>query len=419
MSETFLPELPQELWRAGELELAHGVRQFLQVMRVASAAMGRFLAEIESRGSKDLYGYGSTAAWFADVAGLSRAEAGPIVKRAIALNPTRALDGTEVPAVAPTTAAVAAEGLIGEHRIDQILDILKRLPADTSAEDREHAEKVLANLARDAGPRQVTKAEEDILGWLDPDGNEPKDPEPKQPRREVTLERRRDGFWKLTGLLDDELGARTAAALEAYAKPRPVDEFGQADLRMKCERQGDAWAELLDLAIACPDQPGTSGYRTLVHVTIGLEELKTGIGKACLDFVGEMTARDARMAACDCLMLPVVMNAAGEPLDVGRLRRFVTPGQRRALNIRDRGCVFPGCHRKPKNCHAHHIHHWADGGPTDLRNLVLLCGFHHRLIHHGDWQVRMAADGLPEFIPPQYLDPLRRSRRNTLHRAPA
>ncbi|MFC9255287.1 HNH endonuclease, partial [Amycolatopsis thailandensis] len=124
MSETFLPELPQELWRAGELELAHGVKQFLRVMRVASAAMGRFLAEIESWGSKDLYGYGSTAAWFADVAGLSRGEAQSVVKRAIALNPTRALDGGEVPAVAPTTAAVAAEGLIGEHRIDQILDIL-------------------------------------------------------------------------------------------------------------------------------------------------------------------------------------------------------------------------------------------------------------------------------------------------------
>ncbi|MFC3489599.1 HNH endonuclease signature motif containing protein, partial [Amycolatopsis roodepoortensis] len=132
-------------------------------------------------------------------------------------------------------------------------------------------------------------------------------------------------------------------------------------------------------------------------------------------FVGTMTAREARLAACDCLMLPIVLSAAGEPLDVGRLRRFVTPGQRRALNIRDGGCAFPGCHRKPKNCHAHHIHHWADGGLTDLRNLVLLCGFHHRLIHHGDWEVRMAADGLPEFIPPQYRDPLRQPRRNTLH----
>ncbi|WP_394359271.1 DUF222 domain-containing protein [Amycolatopsis sp. SB7-3] len=415
MSETFLPELPQELWRAGKLELAHGVQHALQVIRIATACLGQFLAEIESRGAKDLYGHGSTASWLAEIAGLSRGEAGPIVKRAIALNPTRALDGTEVPPVAPATAAVAAQGLVGDERIDQILEILKRLPADTSAEDRESAEKILAELAPNAGPRQLAGAEAKLQGWLNPDGNEPKDPEPKEPRREITLERRKDGFWKLTGLLDDETGARTAAALEAYARPRPVDEFGQADLRMKCERMGDAWAELLDLAIACPDQPGTSGYRTLVHVTVGLEELKSGLGTACLDFVGTMTAREARLASCDCLMVPVVMGASGEPLDMGRLRRFVTPGQRRALNIRDGGCAFPGCHRKPKNCHAHHIHHWADGGPTDLRNLVLLCGFHHRLIHHGDWEVRMAPDGLPEFIPPQYRDPLRQPRRNTLH----
>ncbi|MFI7119687.1 DUF222 domain-containing protein [Amycolatopsis sp. NPDC049868] len=415
MSETFLPELPQELWRAGKLELAHGVEQSLQVIRVATACLGRFLAEIEDRGVKDLYGYGRTDKWFADMAGLSVGEARAVVNRALALNPTRALDGTEVPPVAPATAAVAAQGLVGDERIDQILEILKNLPADTSAEDRESAEKILADLAPNAGPRQLADAEAKLQGWLNPDGNEPKDPEPKGPRREITLERRKDGFWKLTGLLDDETGARTAAALEAYAQPRPVDEFGQADLRMKCERMGDAWAELLDLAIACPDQPGTSGYRTLIHVTIGLEELKSGLGTACLDFVGTMTAREARLAACDCLMLPVVMSAAGEPLDLGRLRRFVTPGQRRALNIRDGGCAFPGCHRKPKNCHAHHIHHWADGGPTDLRNLVLLCGFHHRLIHHGDWEVRMAADGLPEFIPPQYRDPLRQPRRNTLH----
>ncbi|RSN24726.1 HNH endonuclease, partial [Amycolatopsis sp. WAC 01416] len=255
MSETFLPELPQELWRASKLELAHGVQQSLQVIRMATAGLGRYLAEIESRGVKDLYGYGRTANWFADIAGLSVGEARAVVNRAIALNPTRALDGTEVPAVAPATAAVAAEGLVGDERLDQILEILKKLPADTSAEDRASAEKILANLARDAGPRQLVDAEQNLLAWLDPDGNEPKDPEPTEPRREITLERRKDGYWKLTGLLDDETGARTAAALEAYAAPRPVGEFGQADLRMKCERMGDAWVDILDLAIACPDQP--------------------------------------------------------------------------------------------------------------------------------------------------------------------
>ncbi|MFJ4105459.1 HNH endonuclease signature motif containing protein [Amycolatopsis japonica] len=415
MPETTIPELPQELWRAGKLELAHGVTHLLQVMRVASAGLGKFLAEIESRSAEDLFGYGSAASWLADVARISLGDAQDMVNRALALNPAPSVGG-EVAVFAPATAAAAEDGALGEQHIDLILEILRKIPSDVPVEDRAGAEKILADLARDAGPKQIAEAGADLLAHLAPDGNEPKDPEPAPPRREVFVERRKDGFWKLSGLLDPETGARTAAALDAYAAKRPVDEFGQADHRTLPQRRGDAWAELLDLAIACPDQPGTSGYRTLVHVTVGLDALKTGLGTACLDFVGRITAREARLAACDCLMIPVVLGAAGEPLDVGRMKRFVTPGQRRALNIRDGGCAFPGCHRAPKHCHAHHIRHWADGGPTDLRNLVLLCSFHHRLIHHGDWQVRMAPEGIPEFVPPQYLDPLQVPRRNTLHR---
>ncbi|MGW4134725.1 DUF222 domain-containing protein [Amycolatopsis japonica] len=375
MPEATIPELPQELWRAGKLELAHGVTHLLQVMRVASAGLGNFLAEIESRGAEDLFGYGSAASWLADVARISLGDAQDMVNRALALNPAPSVGG-EVAVFAPATAAAAEDGALGEQHIDLILEILRKIPSDVPVEDRAGAEKILADLARDAGPKQIAEAGADLLAHLDPDGNEPKDPEPAPPRREVFVERRKDGFWKLSGLLDPETGARTAAALDAYAAKRPVDEFGQADHRTLPQRRGDAWAELLDLAIACPDQPGTAGYRTLVHVTVGLDALKTGLGTACLDFVGRITAREARLAACDCLMIPVVLGAAGEPLDVGRMKRFVTPGQRRALNIRDGGCAFPGCHRAPKHCHAHHIRHWADGGPTDLRNLVLLCSFH-------------------------------------------
>ncbi len=404
--------LPQELWRAGKLELAHGVTHALELMRSASAMLGTYLAEIESRGAQDLFGYASAARWLEDVARISRGEALNLLNRALALNPTRAMDGTEIPAFAPATAGAAAEGAIGDTHVDRIVEVLRKIPDHVPGEDRDDAEKQLADLARQAGPREITKLGARLLAYLDPDGDEPKDPDPAPPRRELTLERRKDGFWKLNGLLDDELGTRTAAAIEAYAQKRPVDEFGQADHRTVPQRQGDAWADLLDLAIACPDQPGTCGYRTMVTVTVGFEELKSGVGKACLDFVGEMTAREARMAACDCLMLPMVMSAAGEPLDVGRMKRFVTPGQRRALNLRDRGCCFPGCQRKPKRCHAHHLEHWVDGGLTDLCNLCLLCSFHHRLIHHGDWEVRMAVDGLPEFIPPQYIDPLKTPRRS-------
>ncbi len=89
-----------------------------------------------------------------------------------------------------------------------------------------------------------------------------------------------------------------------------------------------------------------------------------------------------------------------EVLDVGRLHRLVTPALWRALVCRDRHCAFPGCTRPPLMCHAHHIVHWLHGGTTKLHNLVLLCGHHHRLIHHTPWQVRIGTDGHPEFLPP-------------------
>ncbi|WP_414935548.1 hypothetical protein [Amycolatopsis sp. cmx-11-51] len=99
MSETevsVLPEPPQELWRAGKLELAHGVTHALEVMRAASAVLGTYVAEIESSGVNDLYGYGSTWSWLADTARISRGDAEKIVNRTLVLNPTRALDGTEI-----------------------------------------------------------------------------------------------------------------------------------------------------------------------------------------------------------------------------------------------------------------------------------------------------------------------------------
>jgi hypothetical protein len=91
---------------------------------------------------------------------------------------------------------------------------------------------------------------------------------------------------------------------------------------------------------------------------------------------------------------------------------------RRALVLRDGGCAFPGCDRPPRWCDGHHVKHWADGGPTCLDNAVLVCGFHHRLLHHGGWHVRIAADRLPEFLPPAWIDPAQVPRRNTYHRRP-
>jgi hypothetical protein len=59
---------------------------------------------------------------------------------------------------------------------------------------------------------------------------------------------------------------------------------------------------------------------------------------------------------------------------------------------------------------------WYQRGATDLHNLCLLCVYHHRLVHEANWIIRIAPDGIAEFIPPATIDPQRRPRRNNLHR---
>jgi 5-methylcytosine-specific restriction protein A len=111
-------------------------------------------------------------------------------------------------------------------------------------------------------------------------------------------------------------------------------------------------------------------------------------------------------------VVPIVLDGAGQPLDVGRASRTVPDGLRRAVTARDRGCAHPGCTRPPSWCHIHHIHPWEHGGATALNNLVMLCTLHHREIHTSEWSVRIAPDGQPEFLPPPWIDPQQRPRRN-------
>ena len=101
-----------------------------------------------------------------------------------------------------------------------------------------------------------------------------------------------------------------------------------------------------------------------------------------------LTATALRRLACDAGVLPVVMGGNGQVLDLGRTNRTVSPAQRKALIVRDGGCIFPGCDRPASWCDAHHIIHWLDSGPTDLWNLCLLCSAHHHIVHDGGWRLR-------------------------------
>ncbi len=93
----------------------------------------------------------------------------------------------------------------------------------------------------------------------------------------------------------------------------------------------------------------------------------------------------SRRVCCDASVVRVTRRSDGEILDVGRKQRTIPPALRRALEVRDRGCRFPGCGLRFTD--GHHVVHLADGGETSLGNTILLCGFHHALVHEGGWRV--------------------------------
>ena len=111
-----------------------------------------------------------------------------------------------------------------------------------------------------------------------------------------------------------------------------------------------------------------------------------------------VSAETARRVACDAGAVVMQHDADGSVLDVGRKTRTVPPALRRALQARDRQCRFPGCNAR--RCDAHHVRHWADGGPTRLGNLVLLCRRHHRAVHEEGFLVRMGPSGDATFCWP-------------------
>ncbi len=394
---------------ADAVAFADRIGELVASMRSTEAELGALLVEIEQRGVMELFGYRSIAGLLEHLADLPRPATRRLMERARALNPGRALDGTPIPALAPATGAAARSGSLSNPMIDTIVRILNEVPP----EHRDSAEENLLTFAADAGHKQVAVLGARILGHLNPDGAEPADTNPPAPARELFLHRRRTGVWELRGRFDDETGTRASALLDALAERRTGAEG--PDHRTHPQRYGDAFSDAVDLALNSPQLPMQAGERAHVMVAMSLEDLKTGVGAATLRDTGTMTAAEARMQACDAMIIPAVLGTKSEPLDLGSLRRLISAGLRRALFLRDRGCAFPGCHRPPRHCQGHHIRHWANGGPTNLTNLVLMCAHHHRLLHRSGWEVRIAADGHPEFLPPTFIDRRRKPRRNNLH----
>jgi hypothetical protein len=245
-----------------------------------------------------------------------------------------------------------------------------------------------------------------------------------------------DGMYVVRGRLTPEIGALLMRAIEAagdalfHAERSSAVESSDAntqpgtganasdDARAAAQRRADAVALLAERALAAGFEAGRSGtcaerYQVVLHVDAATLSEHGDPGRSELDDGTRVSAETLRRLACDSSVVRVatrsgggargsgdagdaggadVVGGAGDArsaqrsvLDVGRRTRTVAPALRRALEIRDRGCRFPGCGSRFTD--AHHVRHWADGGETGLANCLLLCAHHHRLVHEGGWRV--------------------------------
>ena len=392
------------LWAAvSDEDLLQGIVALEEHEARVAAVRSRMLAEITARElPRKQLSWASSGDWYAHLAGITRTAGHRAVAHAKLLVGER-----------EATLDAMAQGRVSAVQAGVVCEAIEKLPGNPAV--REEAEARLLDEASRLDATQLTQAGRRLIAYVDPDR------EHRCDEAALAREERAAHLGRHLSITDDGAGgvrvrgrgtvedaATMRAALLPLTTPQPtVSEDGsesETDPRDHGARMWDAMVGLAQHSLDTEAQPESHGARPRVGVLIDLESLQQNsddTGQPAITDDGLRLSHAAvRRLACDADILPICLGTHGQPLDVGRTQRLVTAVIWLALIARDRHCAFPGCTRPPVMCHAHHITHWADGGPTSLNNLVMLCGHHHRTIHDTAWQVRLATDAHPEFRPP-------------------
>ena len=326
-------------------------------------------------------------------------------------DPSR-VDNTEDQA--PREGAAVADALWGGavqmEQAKVIGHALDELPADASVQSRVLAEQIMVEQAADHDPATLTRLGHRILEAVDPDAADRHlekvlEREAREAERLRSATRFSDGhgsvFYKFRIPVGDD--AHVWPVLDALAAPAPEADTVR-DQRAPQQRLADAFLEALRRVSLDGGLPQAGGDRPRALITMNLDQLNDSLRAGTLVDTGEQLAPSAvRRLCCDAELIPMVLGTAGAILDLGRAARCFTGPVRLAVIARDQGCIHPGCERPPRWCDVHHVIAWWRGGRTNLGNGVLLCGYHHKLHERAEWQIRFAADGIPECIPPSWV----------------
>ncbi|HSJ71785.1 MAG TPA: DUF222 domain-containing protein [Acidimicrobiia bacterium] len=342
-----------ELDRLDDGELEQITVAFEELSRRADTIVAHAVAELDRRCVPDRRYALSTKQWLRRFCRQTGDEAASTVS--VARN---------LPSM-PTVAKRALAGEVPTSSLREIARVARRYRSDFP----EH-EEVFADVASHLDVRDLRR----VIGYwrqqvdhADVEGEISK----RHARRHASIAQTIDGMWHLAGLLDPEAGHTVAAALRSLADPGNLDP---SDSRTHGQRMADGLTEIARRHLDGAAAASSGGEKPHVTVTMTHDQLlgpattSTGSAVALPEIDGTpVDLATIRRLACDSRIVRILIDGEGQPLDVGRAVRTVTPAIRKALDLRDGGCVWRGCDVPLGWCDAHHIRHWADGGRPALR----------------------------------------------------
>lgn len=366
------------------------------------------------------------------------------------------LGGHVLPPKFPAVAAALSAGALGCEAASVITRTLAGIPAGADREDVVQAERCLVAAAcgtalPGGGDAALPLHADDVrvaarvwAAAIDQDGPEPSFEE-LQRRRSFRLGAEKDGLVPVHGAVVPEVAALFGRMIDAITSPRTrrageagesgassvrfvevepgelagpddlvgSDDFVPRDARTSDQKRHDALAAIAQAAALHDGMPMLGGAPVTVMIQVAATALETGRGTAWLHgHDGEPTpipVRSAAHSACAGSRQRVTQDDSGRVIELGTRDRVFNAHQRRAIAVRDGGCVIPGCTVPASWCEIHHVTEHANGGATHLENGVALCWYHHRSLDTGGWQIRMRG-GLPEILAPVWHDRDRRWR---------
>ena len=391
-------------------DLADGIPTMFRAQNQLAALRMDAIAAFDARGGAQIGGYRTTADWLGATTGIS--QPGGMVNTARALRDELT-----------HTAAALAAGDISEEHLTAIRRAHRML-----AEDFPAFEKTVVDYATTNTVKNLRGYTDLLINQYRPDDFDD-DAETRRDKRKLYLSRSLDGWWHLTGLLDPETGEHFQAALDVYA-----DRADDTDPRSPAQRRTDALTEIADKAVADINRTSGRGNVLIKISTTTTPDTSTtdsdtdtedseptkpdpadnGPGPwppgttitptnpnwpagttATWPSGTLMTRPDLAKTTCNAQITTIIgTGTTWQPLAAGTTERFASPTQRLALQARDGDtCIHEHCTVPANRTIAHHLIHWADGGPTDIWNLGLFCGHHHDHAHKGKLTIIINPNG--------------------------